>query len=90
MIYLNVQLKLLIFSFIFGFFLGTVLDKYNIYIKNKKTAYIIVLTFLMMLVFSLIYFISIMLISNAMFHIYSLLCIILGILVYKLIIKKIT
>ena len=90
MIYLNIQLKLLIFSFIFGFYLGVVLDKYNLYIKNKRTIYIIILTFFMLLIFSIIYFVSIMLIANAIFHIYSLLCIILGILVYKLIIKKIT
>lgn len=87
MIYLNIQLKLIIFSFSFGFFFAALIRKYNIYIINKNTIYKIFITFLMMCILSIVYFIGIYIISNAIFHIYSLLSIMLGIVVYNVILK---
>ena len=88
MIYLNIQLKLIIFSFIFGFYLAVLFKKYNAYILNKKIPYKIFITILMMSAMDIIYFLGIYIISNAVFHIYSLLSIILGFISYNTIIKK--
>ncbi len=88
MIYLNIQLKLIIFSFSFGFFFSVIVRRYNKHIINKKIIYKLFITLLMMTVMSIIYFIGIYTISNAIFHIYSLLSILLGIVIYNVIIKK--
>ena len=89
MIYLNIQLKLIVFSFIFGFFFAALLKKYNKYTSKIKTIYKVLVTIIMMLCLDSIYFFGIYIISNAIFHIYSLLSIILGIITYN-IMKKIT
>lgn len=85
MIYLNVQLKLMIFSFIFGFFFGWIIDKYSKYCGKLK--YII--GFIIFMIIDILYFIGIYIISNAVFHIYSVLSIIMGFIVYNVIMKKI-
>ncbi len=90
MINLNIQLKLIIFSFIFGFFFSIILKYYNEYIVDKKVIYKIFITLIMMLLLDIIYFTGIYIISNAIFHIYSLISIIFGMVVYSVIIKKIT
>ncbi len=90
MINLNIQLKLIIFSFIFGFFFSIILNYYNEYIVDKKVIYKIFITLIMMLLLDIIYFTGIYIISNAIFHIYSLISIIFGMVVYSVIIKKIT
>lgn len=90
MINLNIQLKLIIFSFIFGFFFSIILNYYNECIVDKKIIYKVFITLIMMLLLDIIYFTGIYIISNAIFHIYSLLSIIFGMVVYSVIIKKIT
>lgn len=88
MIDLNIQLKLIIFSFIFGFFFAALLRRYNKYILNKNILYKIFITFIMMSIIDTLYFIGIYIISNAIFHIYSILSIVIGIIFYNIIIKK--
>ena len=85
MIYLNIQLKLIIFSFIFGFFFGGIIDKYSKY--HGKLKYII--GFIMFTILDIIYFMGIYIISNAVFHIYSILSIVIGFIFYNVIMKKI-
>lgn len=87
MILLNIQLKLIIFSFIYGFYFAILVKKYNKYIQNKKILYKVFLTFIMMLILDILYFIGIYIISNAILHIYSLISVILGIIFYNLIVK---
>ena len=89
MIQLNIQLKLIIFSFICGFIFGFLIEKYNIYIRNKKELYKLFTTFIMFFSLDIIYFFGIYIISNAVFHIYSIISLLLGIVVYKVIIDKI-
>ncbi len=88
MIYLNIQLKLIIFSFIFGFFASMLIEKYNKCVTNKVSR--IVVAIIIMICLDIIYFIGIFIIANAIFHIYSLLSIVIGIITYNVILKKIT
>lgn len=90
MIDLSIQLKLIIFSFIFGFFLSMTLEKYNKKMVNKSSIWKLLMGLILILILSIIYFIGIYNISNAIFHIYLIINITLGMIVYKLIIKKIT
>ena len=78
------------FSFIFGFFLSFLLEKYNKKMINKSFVIKLLIGFLLMLILDVIYFIGIYNISNGILHIYSMLNIILGMFTYKLIIKKIS
>ena len=90
MIDLNIQLKLIIFSFIFGFFLSIALEKYNKKMINKSIILRVLIGFIMVLIFDIIYFIGIYNISSGVFHIYSVINILLGIFTYKVVIKKIS
>ena len=89
MIQLNIQLKLIVFSFIFGFFFAIILSKYNNYIKSKKLVLKLLITFILFLFLDTVYFIGIFIISNAIFHVYSLISILLGITVYNAILRRI-
>ena len=89
MIEINVQSKLIIFSFISGFFLSMLLEKYNKKMVNKSFFCKLIIGIPIMTVFDITYFIGIYTISNAIFHIYLIINIILGMIAYKLITKKI-
>ena len=83
MISLNVQLKLIIFSFIFGMlykFFEIRLDKY---IHHKIKIYAILNSFTLIMAFTLLYFYNIEIIVNGIVHPYSLLLVILGYYLYK-------
>ena len=90
MINLSIQLKLIIFSFIFGFFLSMLLEKYNKKTINKSFIYRLLTSIILVTILDIIYFIGIYIISNAIFHIYLIINVILGMIAYKLIIKKIS
>lgn len=90
MIELNIQLKLIIFSFIFGFFLCCLIEKYNKITVNKSIIIKAIFAIILMIVSDAIYFFGIFIIANAIFHIYSIFNIILGMITYKVIVKKIS
>ena len=87
MIELTLQFKLIIFSFIFGFLFSAALEGFNKVIKKYSTFVEILLSFIFILFMTFIYFIGIQKISNAIFHIYSILSIVLGFIFYDIIIK---
>lgn len=87
MISLSIQLKLIVFSFIFGFFFSILIEWFNDKICKYKKVFRIVLTFIIILFMSIIYFIGLQKISNAIFHIYNIICIVLGYISYELIAK---
>lgn len=87
MIDLSLQFKLIIFSFIFGFLFSFSLEYFNKLIKRYSTFIELILSFLFVLFMTFIYFIGIEKIGNAIFHIYSILSIIIGFLCYEIIIK---
>ena len=89
MISLDIQFKLIIFSFIFGFLFSSFLDWFNkkaIHLKNylKFIIYLIII-----IILTIIYFIGIQKIGYAIFHIYEILSIILGFVSYDFAIKLI-
>lgn len=89
MIDLSLQFKLIIFSFIFGFMFSVTLDIFNKKIKKYPTFVEIILSFLLILFMTIIYFVGIQKIGYAIFHIYSIISIIVGFFLYDIIIKVI-
>ena len=87
MIELTLQFKLIIFSFIFGFLFSAVLEGFNEKIKKYSTFIEIVFSFLFIAFMTIIYFVGIQKICNAIFHVYSILSIIIGFILYDIIIK---
>ena len=87
MIDLTLQFKLIFFSFIFGFMFSMSLEGFNKLIKKYSTIVEILLSFIFIVIMTFIYFIGIKKIGNAIFHIYSILSIIIGFIVYDVIIK---
>ena len=87
MITLTLQFKLIIFSFIFGFMFSCVLDIFNSTIKKYSKIVEIIFSFVLVFFMTFIYFIGIKKIGNAIFHIYSILSIIIGFIIYDIVIK---
>ena len=87
MIELTLQFKLIIFSFIFGFLFSASLEGFNKIIKKYNTVVEILFSFLFILFMTFIYFIGIQKIGNAIFHIYSILSIVVGFFIYDVLIK---
>ena len=87
MIDLTLQFKLIIFSFIFGFMFSFFLEEFNKIIKKHSIVIELLLSFIFIVIMTFIYFIGIQKIGNAIFHIYSILRIIVGFVVYDIIIK---
>ena len=87
MIDLSLQFKLVIFSFIFGFMFSASLEGFNKIIKKYSEFLQIILSFIYILFMTFIYFIGIQKIGNAIFHIYSIINIIVGFLFYDILIK---
>lgn len=88
MINLSIQLNLIIFSLIYGFMFSIVLDVMYSFTKKIKRIYQIIISFFVVLLMSIIYFVGIDKIGYIIFHVYSILCIIIGFISYDLIIKK--
>ena len=87
MIALSLQFKLIIFSFIFGFMFSVMLELFNKKIKKYSIILEIILSFIFIIIMTYIYFIGIQKIGNAIFHIYSILSIIIGFVIYNIILK---
>lgn len=80
---LNMQIKTILASVIFGIFFKFILN-INQRIVYKKNIFIkIIGTFFLTFLNTILYFIIIMKINNAVFHIYEILCIILGMIIFK-------
>lgn len=85
---LIVQIKLIIFSFLFGMFLGYGIDlNYKTIYKSKRG-----IRFLFALMFSifqsLLYFLILLKINDGMIHIYGILSILVGLLLEHILYKK--
>ena len=89
MIALNIQIKLIIFSFIFGFFFSITLEIFNNKIKKCKKSVKLILSFLVVFVSTIIYFEGINRIGDAIFHIYSVITIVIGFISYDLLLRLI-
>ena len=89
MIDLSIQVRLIVFSLIYGFMFSYLLDIVYQYISRIKKVYQILITFLFVMIMSIIYFIGINKIGYNLFHIYSILCIIIGFISYDIIIKRV-
>ena len=87
MIDLNIQFKLIFFSFIFGFIFSAGLESFNKLIKKYSIVIEILLSFIFIAFMTFIYFVGIQKIGEAIFHIYSILCIIIGFILYDILIK---
>lgn len=89
MINLNIQIKLIIFSLIFGFMFSIILDVLYMFLSNKNKFMFISLSFIFICFMTIIYFIGIDKIGYVIFHFYSIICIIIGFISYDLIFKMI-
>ena len=87
MIELSLQIKLLTFSLIYGFLFSIILDVLHPIIKKYKKGYQIILSFFLILLMSIIYFIAIDKIGYIIFHLYSIFAIIIGFVSYDIIIN---
>ena len=89
MIEISIQLKLLIFSLIYGFLFSIILDILYPLIKKTNKIYQIIISFFLILIMAIIYFIAIDKIGYVIFHLYSILAIIIGFISYDIIINVI-
>ena len=89
MIDLTIQIKLIIFSFIFGFLFSIVLNIFNFRIKRFSKILEMFFSLLLIIFLTIIYFVGIQKISNALFHIYSIIFIIIGFVSYDILLKLI-
>ena len=89
MIELSIQIKLIVFSFVFGFAFSFILEILNKNIKKFSKTIKIIFSFILIAFASFVYFVGIQKIGNAIFHIYSIVNIILGFISYDIIIKVI-
>jgi hypothetical protein len=88
MIDLSIQIKLILFSLIFGILFSMILDILYQFLHNKKKNIYIIISILNILLMSVIYFVGINKIGYGVFHMYSILCVIVGFISYDLIMKK--
>ena len=82
MIELDIQIKLIIFSFVFGFIFSRILEIFNKFTLKYNNILKFVLSFILISFSTFIYFVGIDKIGYAIFHIYSLLSIVLGFIFY--------
>lgn len=83
MINLNIQIKLIIFSFIFGFLFSMLLDIFYYSIKKKNRIYSILVSLSLIIIMTIVYFIGINKIGYIIFHLYSILAIVIGFIIYE-------
>lgn len=83
MIDLNIQIKLILFSFIFGMLFKVFEIKLDKYLHKQKQIFNIMNSFTLILFFSLLYFYNIELIVDGILHPYSIILVILGYYLYK-------
>lgn len=75
---LDVQIKLILFSFIYGIFLAGILDLSSKYIYNKKRLVKIIFTSIYVFINVILYFGILQIINYGILHYYSFLAIIIG------------
>lgn len=80
---LIIQLKLILFSFIFGIFFNIFLNINCKFLYSSNIVIKIISSIIFVLINTLIYFIILMKINNGIFHIYSLLIILLSYLLIE-------
>ena len=83
MISLNIQIKLILFSFVFGMVFKFFTIKLDKYIHHQNQLYSIVNSFSLIMFFALIYFYNIEYIADGILHPYSLIIVITGYFLYK-------
>lgn len=83
MINLSTQLKLIVFSFVFGMIFKFFTIKLDKYIHHKNQIYSIMNSFSLIIFFALIYFYNIEHIAEGILHPYSLILVVLGYYLYK-------
>ena len=82
---LNIQINTIITSILFGIFLYFMLLLNKKILYHKKKLIKIIGTFIIIFVITILYFILMQIVNNGIFHIYEMICIILG---YSLIALK--
>ena len=87
MISLSLQIKLIVYSFSFGFLFSSLLDWFNKKIYKFNQILKFIYSFALLLILTILYFIGLNKIGNAIFHIYSILMIIIGFISYDIIIR---
>ena len=85
---LPVQLKLVLFSFLFGIYLSITLNINYKYIYSTKFIFKLTVTTTYILFNTLLYFYILLKINEGILHYYSLICIVLGFLLEKIVNKK--
>ena len=87
------QFKTIIFSIVFGFVFSFFIGLNYKYIVGDKKIFSFILSFLLVLVFTLLYFIILKYINYAIFHYYEILSIIFGFLlenfIYRIVEKRV-
>ena len=86
---LQTQIRVVIFSFIFGIFFALMIDINHKFLYSNKKVLKIIFTFLFVLVNVFIYFLILKKINDGIMHIYSIICIILGFFIEHLIKNKV-
>lgn len=87
MMTLITQIKLVLFSFLFGIFFAFMLDVNCKYINSKRKIYRAIFTIVFMFFHVLLYFWILQKINSGILHYYSFICILLGVLVQNFIVK---
>lgn len=83
MINLNIQLKLIIFSLIFGMLFKFFLIKLDKFIHHKNIFFSIINSFSFILFFTLLYFYNIEKIASGILHPYSVILVVVGYYLFK-------
>lgn len=89
MISLDIQSNLLIFSLIYGFLFSIILDFSYKLIHHSNKVFQILFSLLIIAIMTLVYFIGIKKIGEAIFHIYSVIAIIIGFFSFDILSKLI-
>lgn len=85
---LDVQIKTIIISFIFGIYFNFFINLNYKIIYHKNKIFKIIGTFILVFLNTLFYFYLMMKVNNGYFHVYELLCIMVGGLVYRYLIEN--
>ena len=83
MIDLNIQIKLIIFSFCFGILFKMFEIKLDRFLHHQNKFYSIINSFSFIMIFALLYFFNIEKIANGILHPYSIFLVIVGYYLYK-------
>lgn len=85
---LTTQIKLIIFSFIYGLYLAITLDLSHKFIYSSKRTVKIIYTVIYVLFNAIIYFYILELINHGILHYYSFLCIVIAFILENIIVNK--